>query len=584
MVAIEGLTSGSAHSYAEEEVDAFINFINSTLGGDKDLQKYKKVPLAEGGALERDGFFSACNDGLLIAKLINAMVEDTIDERALAMGGKLNNFSVLENNTICLESAKAIGCSVVNVRPKDLVSGNKVLILGLVWQIIRIGLFSQITLANHPELYRLLEDDETIEDLLALPIDQLLLRWMNYHLKNAGSEKRVKNFGGDIKDSEAYTVVLNQVGAGLCDTKALGMKDPLARAEHTLDQADNLDCRKFLAPRDIVNGVKKLNLAFVANLFNMHPGLEPVEDVDMSDIVEETREVKTFRNWMNSLGVEPFVGSLFEDLRDGLILLQLFEKIQPGILNERRVNRKPRMIIHMVQNCNYAVELGKQLGFSLVGIGGKDITDANQTLTLALVWQMMRFHSLALLNSLGENVTDSKILQWANAKVKESGLRIRSFGDKKLRDSKYLGQLLETVRPGCLDLALLDNPRGAKGLFANAKYVITIARKIGATVFALPDDIVECSPKMIMLVIAGIMSVDGAKVAPGSDKKRSAKAGSKAASPRRQRKPKSHVSGIQDDKPRHRRSSGVRMLLRVVDSAANPPVQSGKNFKRPSKE
>ena len=41
------------------------------------------------------------------------------------------------------------------------------------------------------------------------------------------------------------------------------------------------------------------------------------------EIIEETREEKTFRNWMNSLGVNPFVNNLYNDLRDGLVLLQV---------------------------------------------------------------------------------------------------------------------------------------------------------------------------------------------------------------------------------------------------------------------
>lgn len=44
-----------------------------------------------------------------------------------------------------------------------------------------------------------------------------------------------------------------------------------------------------------------------------------------------------------------------------------------------------------IENCNYAVQLGKQkAGFFLVGIGGQDLYDGNPTLTLALVWQLMR--------------------------------------------------------------------------------------------------------------------------------------------------------------------------------------------------
>ena len=35
-----------------------------------------------------------------------------------------------------------------------------------------------------------------------------------------------------------------------------------------------------------------------------------------------------------------------------------------------------------LENCNYAVEIGKKVKFSLVGIGGQDIHDCNETLTL----------------------------------------------------------------------------------------------------------------------------------------------------------------------------------------------------------
>ena len=45
------------------------------------------------------------------------------------------------------------------------------------------------------------------------------------------------------------------------------------RAEVMLQQADKLGCRSFVQPQDVVNGIYKLNLAFVANLFNKHPGL-----------------------------------------------------------------------------------------------------------------------------------------------------------------------------------------------------------------------------------------------------------------------------------------------------------------------
>ena len=42
----------------------------------------------------------------------------------------------------------------------------------------------------------------------------------------------------------------------------------------------------------------------------------------------------------------------------------------------------------------------------------------------------------------------------------------------------------------------------------NARYAVSIARKIGARVFALPEDIVEVKPKMVMTIFATLMIKD----------------------------------------------------------------------------
>ena len=45
-----------------------------------------------------------------------------------------------------------------------------------------------------------------------------------------------------------------------------------------------------------------------------------------------------FMNWMNSLGVNPQVNYLYGDLYDGLILFQIYEIIQPGIVDWKKVS------------------------------------------------------------------------------------------------------------------------------------------------------------------------------------------------------------------------------------------------------
>ena len=132
--------------------------------------------------------FDECRDGLILCKLINDSVPETIDPRVLnkpTPRKPLNAFQMTENNNIVIESAKGIGCSVVNIGSGDIIEVKEHLILGLIWQIIRRGLLGKIDIKLHPELYRLLEDGETLEQFLRLPPEQILLRWFNYHLANA---------------------------------------------------------------------------------------------------------------------------------------------------------------------------------------------------------------------------------------------------------------------------------------------------------------------------------------------------------------------------------------------------------------
>eukprot|EP01089_Gocevia_fonbrunei_P017000 TRINITY_DN5402_c0_g1_i1.p1 TRINITY_DN5402_c0_g1~~TRINITY_DN5402_c0_g1_i1.p1 ORF type:complete len:540 (-),score=148.66 TRINITY_DN5402_c0_g1_i1:47-1588(-) len=505
LLKVGGATDATTHSFSEEEKEAFADYINNALGKDADLKG--RLPLKANDM----SLFTAVDDGLLLCKLINDAIPDTIDERVLNKGANLNLFKKTENQNVAINSAKAIGCNVVNIGPVDLIEGTPHLVLGLIWQIVKIGLFSRINLVNHPELYRLLEPGETIEDLLKLPIEQILLRWVNYHLKNAGWERRVKNFTTDIKDAENYAVLLAQIAPQHCNRDPLKEGDVSRRAELVLQNADKLGCRKFVQPKDIVKGNQKLNLAFVANLFNTWPALEPVEDVP--EIIEETREEKTFRNWMNSLGVDPFVNNLYLDLRDGLVLIQLFEKVHPGIVDQKRVNWHPKNNMQRIENDNYAVELGKELKFSLVGIGGKDIYDGNKTLTLAVLWQLMRHHVVSILSKLsgtGKEITDSEIVAWANNKVSSSGKSssMGGFKDSSLKDSVFLIDLIDAVRPGTVDFSLVTHSGSESDLLLNAKYAVSIARKIGCCVFALPEDIVEVKPKMIMTYVATVMALD----------------------------------------------------------------------------
>jgi plastin-1 len=305
---------------------------------------------------------------------------------------------------------------------------------------------------------------------------------------------------------------LNQLSPKNCNKDALQQSNMTKRAEMVLANADKINCKKFVKPRDIVAGNPKLNLAFVANMFNTCPGLEPVTEVVVID--EETREEKAFRNWMNSLGVDPFVNNLYEDLRDGIILLQTLDKISPGIVDWSKVNtKKPLNKFKQVENCNYAIVLGKQLKFSLVGVAGSDINDANKKLTLAIVWQAMRYYVLNYLKLAfkGKSINDDDIVRWANEKVKGSGKNTSfdGFKDKSLGDSIFIIDLLAACQPESVNFDLVTGGQTDEDKLMNAKYAISCARKMGCAVFLLPEDVVEVQPKLMMTFFAAVMATFG---------------------------------------------------------------------------
>ncbi|XP_041466939.1 plastin-3-like [Lytechinus variegatus] len=512
--------AGTTHSFSKEETAAFTRYINDGLNLTNDPALASKLPISV-----ESGLFEAVVDGILLCKMINSSVPNTIDERVITTT-KLNKFTQLENLTLALNSAKAIGCSVINIDPMDIQNKTKHLVLGLVWQIIRIGLFANIDLQFRPELILLLNEGETLDDLKKLSPEELLIRWVNYHLEQDGSTRRIKNFSEDIKDSEVYYCLMRQIAPKDIELSYTHMNRPSmdSRAEEVLNNAELLDCRAFVTPKDIVSGNSKLNMAFVANLFNHHHGLVPSEEMEYEN-VEETREEKTYRNWMNSLNVKPYVNHLYSDLSNGLVLLELFDIVNPGIVNWEKVNRPPyKMAAKMkkIENCNYCVELGRKMNFSLVGIGGQDICDGTVTLTLAVVWQLLRAYTLRMLQEINQSdkpLSDQQIVSWANTKLEEAGKssKINSFKDPRIADSLPILDLVDAIKPSSVRYDLYIDPRtGENGeerdsiRMKNAQYTISIARKHGAMVYALPDDIVEVNPKMVMTIFACLMALDRA--------------------------------------------------------------------------
>lgn len=165
-----------------------------------------------------------------------------------------------------------------------------------------------------------------------------------------------------------------------------------------------------------------------------------------------------------------------------------------------------------IENTNYAVDLGKENRFSLVGIEGADITDGQKTLTLALVWQLMRKNIIATLHSLskgGRELSDTDIIKWAQEQARKGGKSstARSFKDPSLATGIFLLDVLNGLKPGYVDYDLVTPGRTDEERLANAKLAISIARKLGALIFLVPEDINEVRSRLILSFVGALMAL-----------------------------------------------------------------------------
>ena len=359
------------------------------------------------------------------------------------------------------------------------------------WELIKTKLFLKIGLEKTADTYetltkifKKLTNNIHQDSLYCLGPEDILLKWVNHHLQaNKDYEgEPIENFGSDIKDSIAYQYLLEQLqeedfdsyGADSLKSKKImypnhkKSQNLSSRALYTLKMADNLqgNCKEFLTYKEIVSGNEKLNMAFIANLFNwkLHhlqklqnnyatENKEDFSDITEKDLIEGKSE-RIAKNWINSLDLRSTCNYIYTDLRDGIIILKIFDRIKPGCVDWSKVIFPPyKKLIDASMNCCYAIELLQQHGLGVKindTIRGHDIHTANpRSFTLGIVIQLMRTYKMSQLYKFdddenGDWEDDGKILNWINDKIEEEELKIKSFKDKELKSGHAMALCLDT--------------------------------------------------------------------------------------------------------------------------------------------
>jgi len=261
-----------------------------------------------------------------------------------------------------------------------------------------------------------------------------------------------------------------------------------------------------IGPEDLIKGNSKVNSVFVAAVFNCKHGLQELtaEEFEaagmIDDDIEASKEERVFRLWINSMQIENcFVENLFEEIRDGLIILRVCDRIQEGSVDWKKPKLVCKNLFDVSHNANLAEEAMRTIGVKMIGVGAQDISDGHKKNILAMIWQLMRVHYMKIIGSK----TDKDLINWVNSVVNPD-TPLGGFGDAQFSNGRILIKLAGSIEPRIINWDLVTAGETDEEKELNAKYAISIARKLGAIIFMVWDDIPKINKKMLLIFVCSL--------------------------------------------------------------------------------
>lgn len=169
-------------------------------------------------------------DGMAGIALLNMVEEDRIDVRtvnnaklkrrqSLSLDGSLGDLAIKENIDLFLLGCQGL-IKIQDVNSDDFMQRNAPKMIDVIGQILKLIIVKNISFRNCPEIMCLVEEGEEPESLHNLLPEQILLRWVNYHLVKQKQQK-IKNLEKDLDNCLVYLHLLHSIDPETCSTEGL---------------------------------------------------------------------------------------------------------------------------------------------------------------------------------------------------------------------------------------------------------------------------------------------------------------------------------------------------------------------------
>ncbi|KAL5107582.1 Nesprin-1 [Taenia crassiceps] len=307
---------------------------------------------------------------------------------------------------------------------------------------------------------------------------------------------------------ERYTYVIDQLSAQHGDRQG---SRPQQSRHHSPPSKLLSASRTCLNPES-----KPSSLERCQTTLESMEGMTPEQKISTKRGEQEYVQKKTFTNWMNTYLVKanpPIkVTDLFEDIRDGVVLIRLLEILSREALPvDITADMKPA---HCLSNVKTALDFLGTRKIKLVNINPVDIVDGRPKIVLGLIWVIILYFQIEeqeemLLELLGIPKTGNRskvtakqaLTTWVqNAFSEKFNIDIKDFGPS-WRDGVAFNAIVHSIDPRLVDMREVE--RGSNR--ENLHRAFTVAEeKLGIPKILDPEDVDVERPdeKSIMTYVA----------------------------------------------------------------------------------
>lgn len=389
------------------------------------------------------------------------------------------------------------------------------------WSTLKGAVLAPVSADTHPELAYILPAEKDASEVAP---EEALKSWVNYHLRNAKSDRVVTNFEEDWRDGQVLTVLLNQLDPDLCGTEPLQAKSSEERAQLLVENLSSIGLE--VDSRAIEEGNHRLNLSLAATIFKLLPGLGDVYTEIQSKRTVASKYIET------KLAADPVFGPIqpipprqfLRESADSVMLCKLVNQCFGEVIDERilHLDSPSRTTAQIEANWNICINAVQVLSAQKFGVDVKDLVTKKGEALEHLTWTIVETCILSHINPTRRpdlfklqlaseerdffvSLTPKKLItRWVNYFLRNHKRYLTNFTDD-FEDSANFIYLLNAIAPEhcSLDLLQIDDWE------ERARRVLEITRAIGCHELITPRDILDAeNERLIVVFLAEIFRVN----------------------------------------------------------------------------